>query len=158
LKGAIEHERRRIALLKSENADRHIAATVIQKTWRGYAYRKQYVKGFTTPGSVDEAQEVHKEGKTGSSVPHMDKVDSSDEYYSYASSREPTGQLSGHTQSPSSTASESDATGDGSDDDTDGDDDGDLSGEEDQENPPDMVFQVTGVADAEQPDVDSDDD
>jgi hypothetical protein len=104
LKNAIEHERWRIALLNSEHADLHLAAMIIQKTWRGYAHRKHNptlpeppvrvpppvpAEEPTKPAEVTEVTEVTPtvpKIEIKAAVPHMDKVDSSDEYYSYADS------------------------------------------------------------------------
>ncbi|OHS99115.1 IQ calmodulin-binding motif family protein [Tritrichomonas foetus] len=67
LRKAIGRERERIRLLELNNMDDHDAATVIQKTWRGYYYR--YLKNPkpkvepqpTTPRSTAEEEEENGE-------------------------------------------------------------------------------------------------
>jgi hypothetical protein len=69
LKNAILSERRRITYLKSREMELHESAVVIQKHWRGFWWRFQRNR----PPPID--------------IPHMDKVDSEDNYYSdYAES------------------------------------------------------------------------
>jgi hypothetical protein len=171
LRNALEHERWRIALLNSENADLHISATMIQKTWRGFAYRKHNPTLPDAPVRIAEPLSADELGAVPASVPkieiktaipHMDKVDSSDEYYSYAES-----DSQAEESAPSSGAAAGDASPERGEEEVAGEDevapeeeeeiveeeeeDGEAAGD-------DSLFEVTGVAQPDGGDGDSDDD
>jgi hypothetical protein len=164
LKGAIEHERWRIALLRSGHAELHIAAAVIQKTWRGYSYRRRNPTlseppAREAPPPVQAVPPIPIDGRAAP-VPHMDKVDSSDEYYSYAdsgSAPEDGSAGSGTPDAASAREEEEEELGE-----AEGEDEEELleaeeeAPEEDERQvEEDSLFEVTGVADAEEADSDA---
>jgi hypothetical protein len=80
LKEAIEHEKRRITELESPNYGINEAATRIQKYWRGDRERAKLTRLAAELAALPKQEEQPAVPKI--KVPHMDKVDSSDEEYS----------------------------------------------------------------------------